>query len=422
MKRTINRRDCLRGVGLSLALPMLESLREQSVSAVERPSDRAKRLVCIGTYLGFHQADFFPQQAGRDYEISSVLAPLETFRNEMSIFSGLDHRGRNGHEGWKAWMTGTATGSVSMDSIVADQIGGQTRFASLQLTCGRPPSAARLSYTREGVALPMIGRPRVLYGTLFRSDTDKARVGYLLTTNRSVLDGALDEVSALQRNVTSNKDKRKLDEYLDSVRDVEKRLQKQHAWLNKPTPKVVYALPEFDPVAPDLSLECESIMYDLMALALITDSTRVMTFLIPGWSQVFTIDGQKLSAGYHGLSHHGNEPEKIAEYNLVGREHVKRFRLFLDKLRVTRDANDVPLLDTTAVLYGSGMGDSNTHDNSNLPTLLVGGGFRHGQHHAINRKSADVRLGDLYLTLMQQYGVDIQQFAGAKHNLNEYLL
>ena len=164
-------------------------------------------------------------------------------------------------------------------------------------------------------------------------------------------------------------------------------------------------------------------MYDLMALALTTDSTRVLTFLIPGWSQVFTINDRKLSAGYHGLSHHGNEEAKIADYNLVGMEHVKRLGGFLDKLKTHKDANDKPLLDTTTVLYGSGMGDSNTHDNTNLPTLLVGGELRHGQHHKIDRKAASPRLlGDLYLTLMQQFGVKSDQFANAKSNMNEYLL
>ena len=163
-------------------------------------------------------------------------------------------------------------------------------------------------------------------------------------------------------------------------------------------------------------------MYDLMALALTTDSTRVVTFLVPGWSQVFDIDGRKLSAGYHGLSHHGNDPEKIAEYNLVGVEHVKRLAKFLNQLENHKDAEDVPLLDSTAVLFGSGMGDSNTHDNSNLPTLLVGGGFQHGHHHQIERKENGGRLlGDLYLTLMQDFGVEIETFAGARSNLNEYL-
>jgi hypothetical protein len=220
----------------------------------------------------------------------------------------------------------------------------------------------------------------------------------------------------------SASDKRKMDEYLASVRDVEKKLQKQRAWLNRPTPKVDYTLPEFDPVAPDLSLECESIMYDLMALALTTDSTRVLTFLVPGWSQVFDINGRKLSAGYHGLSHHGNDPDKVAEYNLVGKEHVKRLSRFLDHLKAHRDADGQPLLNSTSVLFGSGMGDSNTHDNSNLPTLLAGGGWRHGSHHQIDREAGTRLLGDLYLTLMQRMGVKVDSFAGAKHNLNEALL
>jgi hypothetical protein len=412
---TRDRRAFLKGLGVSLALPMLESLGAAS------PAAAPKRLVVVGTYLGFHQSDFFPHQVGRDYGLSPVLEPLAGFRDEMSIFSGLDHRGRNGHEGWKAWMTGNGARSVSMDQLVADAVGDQTRFASLQLTCGRPPSGARLSHTREGVALPMIGRPSVLYQTLFRSGSDKARIDYLLNSNASVLDGVLDEAKSLRRRVSAS-DKRKMDEYLASVRDVEKKLQKQRAWLNRPTPKVDYTLPEFDPVAPDLSLECESIMYDLMALALTTDSTRVLTFLVPGWSQVFDINGRKLSAGYHGLSHHGNDPDKVAEYNLVGKEHVKRLSRFLDHLKAHRDADGQPLLNSTSVLFGSGMGDSNTHDNSNLPTLLAGGGWRHGSHHQIDREAGTRLLGDLYLTLMQRMGVKVDSFAGAKHNLNEALL
>jgi len=417
-----DRRTFLKGVGISLALPMLESLSPPLALAGKVLGPPVKRLVCVGTYLGFHQRDFFPSEAGSDYSIPPVLKPLEAFRDEMTVLSGLDHRGRNGHEGWKAWMSGVATGAVSMDQLVANQIGDQTRFSSLQLTCGKPPGEARLSFTKEGVALPMIGRPSVLYQTLFRSDSDKARMEYLLKTNRSVLDAVMDEARALERTVSSP-DREKLGEYFASVRDVEKKIQKDRLWLKKPTPKVDYPLPEFDPVAPDVALECESIMYDLMALALTTDSTRVMTFLVPGWSQVFTMDGRKLSAGYHGLSHHGNDPSKIAEYNAVGMEHVSRFARFLDQLKGHRDAEGKPLLDSTAVVFGSGMGDSNTHDNSNLPTLLAGGPFRHGAHHQIERKETNARLlGDLYLTLMQQTGVEIDEFAGAKGNLNEILV
>ena len=268
----------------------------------------------------------------------------------------------------------------------------------------------------------MIGRPSVLYGTLFRSDSDKARLKHLLDGNRSVLDDVLEEAKALQRQITP-RDQEKLDEYLASVRDVEKKLQKQQLWIDRPVSKVDYALPEFDPVSPDLALECETIMYDLMGLALSIDATRVMTFLIPGWSQVFQIDGRTLSAGYHGLSHHGNDPAKIAEYNLVGHEHVKRFARFLEKLKSTRDAAGRPLIDTTAVLYGSGMGNANTHDNSNLPMLMVGGSFQHGQHHKISRRDSSPRLlGDLYLTVLQQFGIETDGFANARSNMNEYLL
>ena len=417
-----NRRTFLKGAGASLALPMLESLSAQRAHAGGAPTDQPRRLVCVGSYLGFYQSDFFPTTTGRDYDMSPVLKPIDRFRDEMTIFSGLDHRGRNGHEGWRAWMSGSATGSISMDQLVATEIGDQTRFASLQLTCGRSISGAKISYTKEGVGLPMIGRPSVLYRKLFSSAADKVRAEYLLNTNDSVLDGLMEEARALERQITA-RDREKLGEYLASVRDVEKRLQKQKLWLNKPTPKVDYPLPEFDPVAPDVALECESIMYDLMALALTTDSTRVLTFFIPGFSQVFTINGRKLSSGYHSLSHHGNEPAKIAEYNLVGMEHVKRLGVFLDKLKSSKDAENRPLLDSTTVVFGSGMGEANTHDNTNLPTLIVGGGFRHGQHHQIDRKAISTRLlGDLYLTLMNQFGVKAEQFAGAKSNMNEYVL
>lgn len=421
MKFHPDRRNFLRGAGLGLALPILESLTASQTLASSQ-LDAPKRLVCVGVYLGFYQDHFFPTQAGYDYQLSRVLRPLESHRDEITIISGLDHRGRNGHEGWSAWMTGDATGRVSMDQLVAAKLGEQTRFDSLQITCGSPPSQAKLSFTKEGVALPMIGRPSVLYQTLFRSEDDKARTAYLLNTNHSVLDGLLEEARTLKLQITAN-DRRKLDEYLASVRDVEKQIQKQQLWLDRPISKVPYALPEFDPVTPDVALECESIMYDLMAIALTTDSTRVLSFLIPGWSQVFSIEGRKLSAGYHGLSHHGNDASKIAEYDLVGIEHVKRLGRFLEKLKSTQDANDRPLLDSTLVLYGSGMGDANTHDNTNLPTLVAGGGLKHGQSHKVDRKATNAKLlGDLYLTLMNQFGLNVEQFAGARSNMDEHLL
>ncbi len=420
LKVPLDRRRFLRGLGFSLALPMLESFKDASLQAAGS-SNPAKRLVCIGTYLGFHQADFFPRQTGKSYDMPYVLEPLTRFRDQFSIFSGLDHRGRHGHEGWKAWMSGSASGSVSMDQLVADHVGHHARYGSLQLTCGTPPDAARLSFTREGVALPMIGRPSVLFQTLFRSDSDRARMAYVLDGNGSVLDDVMEEAKAIQGQV-SRRDQEKLDEYLTSLREVERRLQKQKDWLERPYPKTDYVLAPVDPVSPEQALECERVMYDLMALSLTTDSTRVLSFLVPGWSQVFEINGRRLSAGYHGLSHHGKEAAKIAEYNLVGREHVQRFSQFLEKVSSHQDAQGRSLLDSTLIVFGSGMGNSNTHDNSNLPTLISGGGFKHGHHWAYERSTRRPRLlGDLFITMMQQFGMEIDQFAGANQNLNDFL-
>ena len=402
----IDRRQFLHAGGLGLALPVLESLGA--------PVRSPQRLVCIGVYLGFHTPSWLPEKAGADYAMSPVLAPLDRHRADFSVFSGLDHRAANGHRHWHNFLTGTGAQAVSLDQLVAGKVGDQTRFASLQLTCGQATSG--MSFTREGVSLPMIGRPSVVYGQLFDAESNKARLRYLLDSGRSALDLVRGEARALNARLSAH-DKDKLDEYFTSLRYVEGNLQKQAEWLDKPSPKVDYSLPEFDPVAADLSLECESLMYDLMALALQTDSTRVISFLAPGSGQVFTIDGKRLGAGYHGLSHHGNDPAKIADYNRIGIEHVSRFATFLDKLRAAE------LLDSTAVLFGSGMGNANTHDNSRLPILLAGGGFRHGHHHVVPRQGDGKRLlGDLFLTMLQGFGLEQDRFQKARRNMNEYLV
>ncbi len=419
----IDRRHFLKSLGIGLALPALESVQPALAKAAVKTAS-VKRLVTIGTYLGFHTPSWFPLETGSRYAMSPVLGPIEDLRKDFTLFSGLDHRAPNGHKNWKNYLTGKGTPSVSFDQIVAKSIGRQTRFESLQVTCGTPPVNGYMSYTKEGIMLPAIGRPSVLFGKLFSSDSDKARMKYLLDSGGSVLDLVMDEARSLERRVTS-RDREKLGEYFSSVRDVEQQIQKQRQWLEKPSPKIDYPLPEFDPVAPDLSLECESIMYDLITLALETDSTRVISFLVPGSGQVFTINGQLLSAGYHGLSHHGNDPGKIAEYNLVGKQHVERFGKFLRQLKERKDPDGRALIDTTAVLYGSGMGNANTHNNSRLPVLVAGGPYKHGSHQAIDRNNpSDTTplMGDLFLTLMQSMGLDTDRFANAKRNMNDYLL
>ena len=295
--------------------------------------------------------------------------------------------------------------------MVADQIGQDSRFPSLQLTAGK--ASRTMSHTRQGVALPMIQRPSVLYGKLFASPEDQARTEYLIRSGKSALDAVREDARRLQQSVSAA-DRTKLGEYFDSLREVERRMTRQLEATNEPVRETDYELPDYDPIAPTLQLEAETLMYDLMALALQTDSTRVMSMFIGGLGQVFTIDGRTLQAGYHALSHHGNDPDAIADLVRVETEHMKRFERFLTQLKSKTDAHGQPLLDSTIVLLGTGMGDASRHANSNLPTLVAGGGFSHGKHIATDRKADGAPLlGDLYITLMQQMGLQAERFSNA---------
>lgn len=406
------RRRFLKAAGVTLALPALESFGQ----AEESSSAHAKNIVCVGTFLGFYQDAFFPKQAGRDYQLPTLLEPINDFRDDFTIFSGLDHRAPNGHAAWNNYLCGQQPDSYSLDQIIADRIGQDSRFPSLQLTAGK--ASRTMSHTRQGTALPMIQRPSVLYGKLFASPENRARNEYLLRSGHSALDAVLADATRLQKSVSSA-DRVKLDEYFDSLREVEKRMTRQIASVDDPVPETDYGLPAYDPVAPTLQLEAETLMYDLMALALETESTRVMTLFIGGLGQVFTIDGRTLQSGYHALSHHGNDPTAIADLVRIETEHMRRFASFLGQLQKKTNAAGESLLDSTIVLLGTGMGDASRHANSNLPTLVAGGGFKHGQHIAIDRKAKDAPLlGDLYITLMQQLGLETDQFSNASRNLN----
>lgn len=410
-----DRRYFLKAGGVSLALPMLESFSSVSAKAASA-APAASRLVCVGAFLGYHRPEFYPERTGRDYEMTTLLKPIESFRNDFTVFSGLDHRAKNGHAAWENFLCGQQLGAYSLDQKVAAEIGQETRFDSLQLTAGK--NSRNMNFTKDGVALPMIQRPSVLYRKLFASPDDKARSDYLLSSGASALDQVLEDAKTLKGKVSA-RDKEKLDEYFTSVRELEKRMEKQRDSLAKAIPEVNYELPGYDPVAPTLMLEAEGIMYDLMALALQTDSTRVATMFLAGLGQVFTIGGETLQAGYHALSHHGNDPDKIRDLVKVEREHMKCLAGFLQQLKTKTDAEGRPLLDSTIVLFGTGMGDASRHSNRDLPTLVAGGGFQHGQHIASDPEADNgLLLGDLYVTIMQQLGMEQDEFSNAKRNMN----
>lgn len=414
-----SRRRFLRNAAGAIALPMLESLRPLLADDEgERSSASAKRLVCTGSYLGYHRESIYPTQVGSGYQLSPILQPLARHRDQFTILSGLDHRPpkADGHDTWQTYLTGQTRDSISLDQWAAAWIGKATRYQSLQLSAGK----AKFPMNRDakGKPMPMITRPSVLYRKLFAIPQDQERQNYILKSGQSALDAALEDAKRLSRTV-SGTDRKKLDEYFDALREVERRVQKRLDPIGSAVPQTDYKAPEYDPIAPSLMIEAEEMMYDLMALALETDSSRVVTLFLGGEGQVFTIDGNTLKTGYHLLSHHGNDPEKIAELVKIEREHMYCLARFLDKLKCKTDADGRSLLDSTLVLSGTGIGDANAHVNNDLPTVIAGGGLKHGQHIKAEK---DRLLGDLFITMLQQLGIDVDRFSNASHNLNEKLL
>ncbi len=410
----VNRRHFLRAGVATMALPTLEAF-----SAADSEPEKPRNFISVGTWLGWHQKAFFPKESGIDYEISETLKPLDELRDAFTIFSGLDHRAPNGHGSWSNFLCGSAPATYSLDQKIADQISQKTRFASFELTAGAGEVSKAMSYTRQGVGLPMIQRPSVLYKQLFISKADRARTEYLLRSGRSSLDMVLEDAMRLQKSLPG-RDSNKLEEYFESFRAVEKRMGRQIETINDPVPVTSYKLPSYDPITPNLQIEAEAIMYDLMTLALDTESTRVMSLFLHGLGQVFSFEGEALSAGYHGLSHHGNDPVMIRDLVAIETAHIHCFAGFIEQLKTKKNAAGKSLLDDTVILLGTGMGDASRHSNENLPTIVAGGGFNHGSHVAIDKKGKDgPLLGDLYITLMQSLGMEVDNFSNASRNMNQ---
>jgi hypothetical protein len=417
MNSTLDRRHFLRSAGMVLALPSLEAFSAPTAATVG-----PRNFVAVGTLLGWHQKAFYPKQSGMAYDMPPTLTPLKAFRDDMTVFSGLDHRSVNNHAGWPNFLCGAPLKTYSLDQMIADQIGQKSRFPSIELSTGRESvgnSHISMSFTRRGVGLSRIQRPRVLYNTLFVSNEDRARTEHILQSGRSSLDGLLADAKRLQRALPYD-DRNKLEEYFDSMRAVEKRMGRQLETINDPIPRPDYQLPGSIPLEPSLQIELSAILYDLMALALETNSSRVLSLFVDGGGQVFSFDGKALGTGYHKLSHHGNDPKMIADLVAIETAHMHSFSGFIKQLKEKKNAHGKSLLDDTVVLLGTGMGDASRHSNQNLPTLVAGGGFKHQGHVAIDRsKKGSPLLGDLYITLMQKLGMEVDQFKNATSNMNE---
>ncbi len=416
-RRSVGRRFFLKAAGISLALPTLSSLPRRllfgaSESVATGPSDPA-RMVCIGNMLGFYQPEFIPTQAGADYRLSKILSPLESQKHAMTVISGLDHGVKGGHFAIHAFLSGVRAvdaksmpeGNISLDQRAAESVGGHTRFPSL--TVGSDDGlhgGCQMCWTRSGTRVPPVTGPRELFEKLFVDDSESAKetVADRIRLQGSILDSVLADANSLQGKLNS-RDKQKLDEFLASIRDIEKQLELDKKWTKIPKPKPTIDEPKTDDMVSDLPE-----LYDLIALALQTDSTRIATLEIAGGFDASAFGFKK---DYHALSHHGQVQESIDALVKIETYQVEQLARFLDKLG-SIEAGDSNLLDKTMVLFGSGMGNANSHTNSNLPIILAGGSFKHGSHLQFDPKSQNrPPLSNLYVSMLQRLGVETDVFA-----------
>ncbi len=419
---SLSRRNFLRGAGVSLALPGLES-----VHAAPAEAAAAKRFVCVAPGYGMNPGGFFPGRTGEDYDLPVLLGPLEKHRADFSVFSNLDHPGVGGGHGCSnTLLNGMELKDTrdepqrlhSLDQLLAEHIGKETRFPSLRLGAGG------ISWSRGGVIQPADGSPARVFSRLFLEDNAKGKASKrkFLEEDGSILDVVHADARRLGARVTAV-DKAKLDEYLTAVREVELKLQRQAKWLDVPKPQASdEVIRGNDEVVVDLNYPYNTpVMYDLMVLALQTGSTNVITFGHPGGNRLFPFEGVEL--GYHSLTHHGKRPDLLRQLTIIELYYTRQLARFLDRLKATPDADGRPLLDSTVVLFGSGMGNASSHSSRNLPVLLAGGGFRTGQHHRFERNGRDGRpLCDLYVSILQKLGVETDRFSTSRGNLNHLLV
>ena len=424
-KRHQDRRRFLRGATYVLALPFLPSL---SGAAGGRPSSgepRPNRLVCVGTQLGFFKPGFFATGEG---DTPRLMRPLVDagLSDAFTTISGLDHKGPtgNGHQLVYTLYTGHVVPSVSLDQYVAPTLGKDTRYESLQLCCGEAQQKASLAFTKSGVPLPVTLRPSALFARVFGAGSvELKRQAYLIESGRSLLDELVED-ARLVSGRASPEDRRRLDEYFTSVRAVEGKLERRRDWLDKPFPAPPdgLELPAEENVDGSFLLENEDLMWDLMALAIQNDSSRVISLTIPITDRTLIMDGRLMSEGYHRLSHHGNKPEKIQGLLSVEERHMQGAARFLKALHDTPDPGGGTMLESTVTLIGSAMGDAAAHRRRSFPLLVAGGGFRHQGHVACGKGSnTNTMACDLYVTVLQQLGFDTEVFSTSQSDLNSVL-
>lgn len=406
-----SRRSFLRAAGVSLALPWLEATAAPKMAP-------PRRMVCICTPLSLHPQAFFPEKSGSDYELTPYLEVLKDFRDEFTVASGLAHPDiDNSHDSIYSFLTAAPhperragfRNTVSLDQFAAEKIGLETRHPFLSLS----GEGFGLSWTRSGALVPSEWSPNRVFAKLFiegRPD-EVAAQQRRLADGQSILDAVGEQAKGLKSGLGTN-DREKIDEYFTSVRELEQRLAKTAEWAKKPKPKVDAKQPQDIPNPGDL-IGRTRLLFDLTHLALQTDSTRLVSIMLGGASTVPPITG--VSMAHHDLSHHGQDPTKIAQLKIVETEKMKELRSLLVKLKQSKEEGGT-LLDRTMVFFSSNLGNASNHSCRNLPVLLAGGGFKHGRHLAFDAKNGPP-LCNLYVSMLQRLGLEVDKFASSTGTL-----
>ena len=416
----LSRRTILKAAGVSIALPLLDAmlpigLRAETKAAAMSPA----RLVLIGRPLGFHAPLFFPEKPGLGYESTRYLKKLDKHRGDFTVFSGIAHRGYPGGHGTHPGLftavrpegirQGDLRNTISLDQLVASRAGNETRFASLVLGGGD------LAWNQKCVKVPSEDRATQVFKALFVQGTpaEVAKEMKKIASGQSILDGVRDQAKTLSQNLGSS-DRDRLDLLLSSIREAEDRLAQDEAWINKPKPKVE-AKPFTEDYADARMITRTQQWFDLVHLALQTDSTRVINLSL--WSHAAVSDVPGLTLTHHDASHHGQDEVKIEQLAKIEETEMEVFAGLLAKLKGTAE-NERTLLDRTSIVYASSLGNASAHTVDNLPVILAGGGYKHAGHLAFNRKD-NYQLANVYVRMLQQLKFETDKFGNSDGVLSE---
>ena len=418
----MNRRHFLSKLsGAALTFPWFSNLALHGAEAAKAP----RRLVCIGLDFGLRPESFFPTSHGPELELTPLLKPLGRWRKKMTVFSQLEHPGvQGGHYGVHAFLSGVRReqsagfkdGCVTLDQMAEEHLGGLTRFPSLCLGVG---SGDAISWTRSGIAVPKLEDPGVAFDMLFKPQRKSAAAARRaeLSENDSVLALIAQDAERVAPHL-DRWDREKMDEFMGAMRDFERANASNMAWLDKPLPVTTGQKPEWKSEG---CMDRVRANFDVAALALQADATRIITLNIGGALPVTNIPG--INRGYHDLSHSGQDPDKLRQLHIIESALMAELDHFLERLSTMKDIGGGSLLDNTTVVFGSGMGNASAHANTNLPVVLAGDGFKHG-HHLFFPKNGrqQTPLCNLFVTLLQQMGIERDQFGSSSGNLNQLLM